>query len=515
MNRNHHHFALACWLVLLMLPTVASAFSFNDVIGDAKALAGKSYVPPVGIPQFLHDLNSEQYQGIRFKPENSLWAPSHSLVQVSLVSPGMYYDHPVKLHVIDAQGVHDVLYDKNSFTFTNQELGRRIPADLGYAGFQLTYPDKSAAGRQAMLEFAGASYFRAIGRNQVFGVSARGVAVDTGLPSGEQFPAFREFWLVRPDARDPVAVIYALLDGKNLTGAYRFEVHVGDNTVIDVQAHLFIRNDIAMLGIAPLTSMFFYGNNTGRPLGQWRPQVHDSDGLLTHNGASGEWLWRPLLNPKTLKLDYFQTDSIQGFGLLQRQTLFSDYADPAARFQDRPSAWVQPKGDWGKGNVVLVQLPTNTETNDNVTSFWTPGHSVKKGDTLQFAYKLTFGNRDIPGSPLGRARDTYVGDGNKTGGGSKAGAYRVIVDFAGGALDALPPDTPVTSTVSVGGKGKIYEHFVEYLPSVKQWRLSILAKPEDGKPLSLRAFLKNGDDTISETWSYEIPVVNTILGEAH
>lgn len=511
---NRRRFALVSWLVLLMVPSVALAFGFNDVINKARDLAGKPYQAAVPIPQFMQNLSSEQYQGIHFKPESTLWAPANSRFQVTLVSPGMYYKHAVKIHVLDAQGLHDIAYNKADFNFSSEDLGRRVPADLGYAGFKLTYPSRSGDSRKTVLEFAGASYFRAIARGDVFGLSARGITVDTGLPSGEQFPSFKEFWLVRPDARSPVAVIYALLDGKSLTGAYRFEVRVDDSTVIGVQSHLFVRNDIQMLGIAPLTSMFFYGNNTARPMGQWRPQVHDSGGLLVHNGSSGEWLWRPLLNPKTLKLDYFHTENAQGFGLLQRQEKFGDYADYAANFQNRPSAWIEPKGNWGPGKVVLVQLPTKTESNDNITAFWSPDKAVKKGDTLEFAYDLKFGDSDVPGSQLGQTQDTFVGDGNKIGGGDKAGAYRVIVDFGGGALDALSPDAPVTSTVTAGGKGKILEHFVEYLAPVKRWRLSILAKPADGEPLQLRAFLKKGDDTVSETWSYEIPMDNDILGEA-
>lgn len=504
---------LAVCLVSLLMPAVSQAFGFNDVIHKAKTLAGKPYKAPATIPQFMQNLSNEQYQGIRFKAENSLWAPANSRFQVEMVSPGMFYKHAVKIHVVNAQGVRDITYNKSDFNFANEDLGRRIPADLGYAGFKLTYPMGNGK-RKPILSFAGASYFQAIGLDNVFGLSARGVAVDTGLPSGEQFPSFREFWLVRPDAHDHVAVIYALLNGKSLTGAYRFEVRAGNTTVINVQARLFVRNDIQMLGIAPLTSMFFYGANTGRPTGEWRPQVHDSDGLLVHNGGTGEWLWRPLLDPKTLKLDYFHTDNVQGFGLLQRQNEFVDYSDNNANYQDRPSAWVEPKGNWGKGRVVLVQLPTNNESNDNITSFWTPDQAVKKGDSLSYDYDLKFGGRDIPGSQLGQAVKTFVGDGNKMGGGSAPGAYRIIVDFAGGALNGLAPDAPVISNVSADDGGKILEHFVEYLPQTRRWRMSILAKPADGQPLRLRAFLKKGDDTVSETWSYEIPVNNDILGEA-
>ncbi|HBP68785.1 MAG TPA: glucan biosynthesis protein G, partial [Alcanivorax sp.] len=292
----------------------ASGFSFEDVIDKARALADESYQAPTPIPAFLRELTYEQYQGIRFKPENSLWIKSDARFQVMLMSPGLYFKHPVVLHEVDAEGVRPITYNKTDYNYTNEELAKRIPADLGHGGFKLTYPLQGPDSRNQFLVFAGASYFRAVGRDNSFGLSARGVAVNTGLPSGEQFPSFTEFWLVRPDAKSETMTVYALLDGRSLTGAYRFDVRTGDNTVMDVQARLFIRSDIEKLGIAPLTSMFFYGGNTARPRGEWRPRVHDSGGLLVHNGVSGEWLWRPLLNPKSLKLDYFQTESVQGFG---------------------------------------------------------------------------------------------------------------------------------------------------------------------------------------------------------
>ena len=505
---------LMLWLALAALPLPASGFSFEDVIDKARALADESYQAPTPIPAFLRELTYEQYQGIRFKSENSLWIKSDARFQVMLMSPGLYFKHPVVLHEVDAEGVRPITYNKTDYSYTNEELAKRIPADLGHGGFKLTYPLQGPDSRNQFLVFAGASYFRAVGRDNSFGLSARGVAVNTGLPSGEQFPSFTEFWLVRPDAKSETMTVYALLDGRSLTGAYRFDVRTGDNTVMDVQARLFIRSDIEKLGIAPLTSMFFYGGNTARPRGEWRPRVHDSGGLLVHNGVSGEWLWRPLLNPKSLKLDYFQTESVQGFGLMQRQTNFEDFQDYGANYHRRPSAWVKPKGDWGKGRVVLVQLPTNNETNDNIVAFWTPDEPVREGQSLSFDYSLKVGGPSVSGGDRARAERTFVGDGNRVGGGTVEGAYRVIVDFAGGPLKDLSADAPVTSAVTAGGDAEVIEHFVEFLSPVNRWRLSILAKPAEGQPLALRAFLKNEEEAVSETWSYDIPADNDILGEA-
>jgi glucans biosynthesis protein len=497
---------------VLNLPVQARGLDFQDVIEKASNLAQQSYQAPEPIPRFMQELSYEQYQGIRFKPDQSLWHASHSRFQVMLIPPGLYYSHPVKLHIIDAQGIHDLSFRKDYFTFSDEEIEKRVPPDLGYAGFKLTYPLQDANTQNQFMVFAGASYFRGVGRDNTFGISGRGIAVNTGLPSGEQFPSFVEYWLERPRKDATVTTLYGLLDGKSVTGAYRFTVYPGMPTRLKVEARLFTRNAIQLLGVAPLTSMFYYGENTPRPQGQWRSQVHDSDGLLIHNGVSGEWLWQPLLNPKNLEMDYFQTENVRGFGLLQRHDQFWNYQDLGAHYETRPSAWVETHGDWGKGNVVLVELPTDSETNDNIVAFWSPGKPVGKNQSLTYDYTISFGDRMVGEEPAGQAINTFVGDGNMVGGGTVPGAYRLIVDFAGGPLQKLSAGAPVVSSVVAGENGEVIEHFVEYAPSEHVWRLSILAKPADEKPLALRAFLSKDGEAVSETWTYRLPANNTILG---
>lgn len=500
--------------LLLMLPAAASyaaGFGFEQVVAKAKALAGKPYQTPKPVPRFLRDLEYSTYQQIRFKPDQALWRAAHSRFQVMLVSPGLFYKHAVKINVIDAQGVHPLGYDKADFSFPSRKFAQQVPGDLGYAGFKLTYPLHGPGSANQFLVFAGASYFRGVGRDNTFGLSARGIAVDTGLPSGEQFPNFIEYWLVRPNAQAKAMKFYALLNGKSLTGAYRFVVYPGQPTRLQVKAVLFARKGIQQLGVAPLTSMFFYGANTPRPAGEWRPQVHDSDGLLIHNG-DGEWLWRPLINPRQLKLDYFATDKVRGFGLMQRETHFREYQDAEDNYQSRPSAWVTPDGDWGKGHVVLVEIPTPNETNDNIVSFWVPERPVKTGEKLAFDYNIALGGPGVAGESMAQAMQTFVGNGDVIGGGNVKGAYRFIVDFQGAALAKLPAKARVAAVVTGLNGTRVLGHYVEYLPQIKEWRLSILAKPADGKPTVLRAFLKRGKDTLSETWTYNLPAKNGIAG---
>jgi periplasmic glucans biosynthesis protein len=506
----------AACVVLLLAASLApvdhaGAFGFEDLAARAQALAGQAYDPPEPIPRFLREIDYDTYQGIRFNEETSLWRESGSRLQVMLFPAGLFYTHPVDIHVIDAEGVHLLPYQKELFEFADPELERRVPPDLGYAGFKLTYPLAGDDEQNQFLVFAGASYFRAVGRENAWGLSGRGIAVNTGLPTGEEFPSFTSFWLVRPSPQDNAMRLYALLDGKSITGAYQFDVYPGESTRMEVQAALFARGDVKLPGLAPLTSMFFYGENTTRAPGEWRPEVHDSDGLLIHDGASDEWLWRPLINPRHLEMDFFETGSVRGFGLLQRDTRFDNYQDLGARYDLRPSAWVTAQGNWGPGRVVLVQLPTPSETNDNVVAFWTPAQPLSRDTPLRLAYQVHFGSPTVSGHPAGQAIHSFVGDGGIVGGGNVEGAYRVIVDFRGGTLDRVGADAAVTGTVTALDGGEVLEDFVEYNAPAQAWRLSILAKPARDRDLALRAFLSHGDTAVSETWSYRLPAGNDIL----
>lgn len=498
-------------IAVAVMPVVGSGeeksqpFDFNAVIEKARERASQAYQAPPEVPQFLQDLTYNQYQEIRFKPEASLWQSDDSEFEIMTVTPGMYYGHPVQLNQVDGEGVREIPFRKSDFTYPTEELAKRIPADLGYAGFKVTYPLNTADTQNQFLVFAGASYFRGVGSANTFGVSGRGIAVDTGLRSGEEFPNFVEYWLVRPAADADSMVVYGLLDGPSVTGAYRFEVYPGDQTRVEVRSRLFFRENIGLLGVAPLTSMFYYGSNTVKPAGEWRPQVHDSDGLLIHDGVSGEWLWRPLINPRSLRMSYLQTNNVQGFGLMQRDTGFSGYEDMSARYDKRPSAWVETEGDWGKGEVVLVEIPTSSEANDNIVAFWRPQTPVESGDELDFGYSVSFGGPDITGQPLAPAVQTFLGDGNRLGGGAEAGAYRVIVDFAGGPLDELDPTAAVVSKVSGGKSAEVLEHFVEHIGPTNRWRISMLVRPAPEQTLALRAYLSLDSKPLTETWTYELP----------
>ncbi len=327
-------FSLVCMLnnATSYAATELANTQFTNIVDKARELAAQPYQPPEQIPSFLQNISYNEFENVRFIPEKSLWRDSQSTFQIMMMSAGLFYRHPVTINVIDSAGTRKVDYAKSYFAFTDPELEKRVPADLGFSGIKLTYPVISPNVQDQFLVFAGASYFRGVGKNNAWGISARGIAVNTGLSIGEEFPSFTEFWLVRPKADATNMTVYGLLDGKSLSGAYQFQIIPGQSTRIQVNAVLFQRKNIDLLGIAPLTSMFFYGANTARPIGEWRPEVHDSDGLLLQDGATQEWLWRPLINPKQLEMDYFKTTDIKGFGLLQRNNRFVQYQDLGAHY---------------------------------------------------------------------------------------------------------------------------------------------------------------------------------------
>lgn len=502
----------ASLLLMVSLSQAAEVFQFSHVVELARQRAANDYQAPEPIPRFMRELTYTEYQDIRFDPAKRIWRDTQSPFQVMLMAPGLFFTHAVGINLVEKGKVKPLEFDRDLFTFTDPELEKRVPPDLGYAGFKLTFPFFDPKEPNQFLVFAGASYFRGVGKHNAWGISSRGIAVNTGLPGGEEFPSFIEFWLVQPAAKATRMTVYGLLDGPSLSGAYEFVIQPGERTSVQVRSVLFPREKpIELMGVAPLTSMFFYGENTARPRGEWRAQVHDSDGLLIHDG-NGEWLWRPLINPVNLEMDYFSTQDVQGFGLLQRDTQFAEYHDLGARYDLRPSTWVTPEGKWGPGRIVLVQLPTREETNDNIVAFWSPQSPATPGVPYHIGYTLSFGGPEVVDTGMGRVINTFVGDGSIIGGGHRPGAYRVVVDFTGGGLDSLKPDAAVEGVVTGLDGTEILEYYVEHNPPLRGWRLSLLAMPKDGRSLTLRGFLRTGDRTLTETWNYRLPPDNDILG---
>lgn len=487
--------ALAAAAVLLLSPPVAAngSFGFDEVSQAAQKLAAEPFKPPRPIPDFLKQISYDDYRDIRFDTAHSLWKDRGNF-QVQLLHPGLFYTHGVHINILEGKDVRPLPFSSSQFSYGRNKFADKIPTDLGFAGFRITFPLNKSAEFNHVLVFAGASYFRAVARKQVFGLSARGLAIDTALPSGEEFPTFREFWLERPAPKDTSMKVLALLDSQNVTGAYEFIVRPGDRTVVDVKARLFERKRVKELGIAPLTSMFLYGEERPRIGGDWRPEVHDSDGLMISSG-NGEWIWRPLTNPAKLQVSYFESDELRGFGLLQRDREFLNYEDLETRHEMRPSAWITPVGTWPRGQVKLVEIPTEKETNDNIVAYWVPRDLPPPGKPIDVAYRISFQNEE-PGPAMGRVTATRIGMGDKDD------LRRIILDFESAKLKALPETAPVKPVISVGREAQLVQHSIVKNPVTGGWRVAFQVKAPKDKPLNLRAFLQHDKVTLSETWSY-------------
>jgi len=490
-----------CALALLMAavaPARAATFGLDDVAERARRLAEDPFRDAKGhVPDWLLNITYDQWRDIRFRPEQALWRDRGGPFQVQFFHPGLYYNRVVRVNVVEPKGVHPVEFSPNQFDYGKNDFASRVPQKLGYAGFRVHYPIRTRDYYDEIIVFLGASYLRAVGKEEGFGLSARALGIDTAESWGEEFPYFKEFWLVSPAPRADRLTVYALLDSPSLAGAYRFVIRPGEQTAVEVECRLFLRKEVRKLGIAPLTSMFYHGENTNRPFDDFRPEVHDSDGLLVHFDG-GEWLWRPLDNPIHVETASFHARSPRGFGLMQRDRAFADYQDIETRSELRPSVWVEPHGDWGDGQIRLIELPTATELLDNVVAFWVPDAPPKPGDSLTYAYTLSWDSDDPTRPPGGRTVATRRDRGAAN---TPRDAYRWVLDFESAGLSALPAENAPRAHVSASRAARVFDEHVYKNPVTGGWRLAFQVKPKTDEPVELRAYLERQGDVLTETWS--------------
>lgn len=495
-------FLWTCALVWLLQPGAGQAFGFEDVAKRARDAAAGPYRQSETLPRELKQLQYDQYRDIRFKTENNLWRRSKLPFELAFFHMGLYFDQPVKINEVSADKVREIPFDPGQFDYGANKIDTAKMTGLGFAGFRVHHAVNRPEYKDEVLVFLGASYFRALGRGQTYGISARGLAVDTALGSGEEFPRFVEFWIERPAPTARSLTIYALLDSPRVAGAYRFVLLPGAETALEVKAQLFLREAVGKLGIAPLTSMFFYGENQPAGRDDYRPEVHDSDGLSLHAG-NDEWIWRPLSNPRRLLITSFSTTDPRGFGLMQRDRLFAHYEDLEAHYQRRPSAWVEPKGKWGAGRVELVQIPTPDETNDNIVAAWIPERMPAPREPYDIEYRLLWQKDADARPPVGWVAQTRRGHGHKR---SADGSLAFTVDFEGESLKSLGPEVELDSAVWVDSNGQLLEHVLHRNEVTGGWRLALrVRRADDKKPLEMRAILRRDGATVSETWSYILP----------
>ncbi len=472
----------------------ASGFGPDYVRDMARTLAEQPYQEPARVPQEWLDLTYDQYRSIWFDTRNALWRGQDRPVQVEFFAPGLYFPTPIRVNAVDpAKGqARPVMFDLRVFDRTDKFPDLPIDETLGYSGLRLHGELEKPGIFQEYAVFQGASYFRAIGKGHTYGLSARGLALNTAAPEGEEFPEFREFWIETPEPGQQDVVVHALLDSPSTTGAYRFRIQHGDTTVMDVSASLFPRVELANVGIAPQTSMFFFDQTNRDRHADFRPAVHDSDGLLMWNGA-GERLWRALSNPRELQLSSFVDDNPRGFGLMQRARRFSDYADFAAHYHQRPGLWVEPAEGWGPGTVTLVEIPTDKEIYDNIVAYWRPHAPLTPGTEHRFGYRLHWSSAAPIEADRAHVLETRMGP-------SFSGRPLAAIDFA--PHPRLPLDLSRITAHASTNRGTVSDPILQHNPETGGVRLDFGFDPDGDRAMELRAQLMVDGAPVSEVWLY-------------
>jgi glucans biosynthesis protein len=471
----------------------AEAFDPSDVIDLARARSQEAYVPPARFPEAWTNISYEDYVSIWFDVRNALWQDEDQTpLQLDVFPPGLYFPHPIDIAVVENGMARPLKFDFGVFDKTDKFP--ELPSDetLGYSGLRLRAELEEAGIYQEFAVFQGASYFRAIGTGNIYGQSARGLAINTASPQGEEFPDFRAFWVEKPKPGETKFILHALLDSPSCTGAYRFEITPGQPLVMDVSVRLFLREDLDNVGIAPLTSMFQYDQTNRHRFADFRPAVHDTDGLLITNGA-GETIWRPLANPQTLQISAFQDESPTGFGLMQRAREYSDFADLQAHYHRRPGVWIEPKGDWGRGAVTLIEIPTNSEVFDNIVCYWRPEGGLAKGSDIALSYTLTWGEEVSYGSGL-TVLNTMIGAGFDDDG------TIVVIDFANS--DAVPSDLSQIELIVNASAGEVSSGVLQRNPETGGPRLAFKFHSGELDLIEFRAQLRLAGEPLSEVWLY-------------
>jgi glucans biosynthesis protein len=457
-----------------------------------REVAGQPFKKPDrSLPAPLRDLEYDAYRSIRFRTNLALWRDTELPFHVQFFHRGFIFLDRLKIYEVDGGHAQPFAYSPRLFEFGDL----KPPPDDGkdeFAGFRLHAPMNRPDYFDEVGVFLGASYFRAVAKGQVYGLSARGLSIRTADPKGEEFPAFRTFWIEKPRKQTNSIVVHALLDSDSAAAAFRFTIKPGQTTVYDVEMALYPRVEIAQVGVAPLTSMFFFDANDRIGVDDFRPAVHDSDGLAIHSGR-GEDIWRPLSNPRDLQVSVMADVNPRGFGLFQRERDFRAYQDLESNFEKRPSLWIEPIGDWGEGAIHLVEIPTKEEIHDNITAFWRPREPLRAKGEYIFNYRMHWGHGKPYPTPLPQFVKTRTGAGPED-------SRRFILEVQGGTLDTAQLDK-LRAEVRAD-KGEVRNLVLQRNPMSGGVRISFELATKKESTIELRAQVMQGEEPASEVWIY-------------
>jgi glucans biosynthesis protein len=475
-------------------------FSFERLQRHARSLAHSKYSPPaLPAPEIVRTINYDTAQKIRFRRECALWTGDSEPYPVRFFSLRDVVASPVRVNVVNGATARPLLYSPNYFDWGGTGLDRMLPRDAGFSGFRVMN------GREIerdWIAFQGASYFRASGTDDQYGASARGIAVNAASSTREEFPVFTTYWISEGTASDGPVTVYALLEGPSLTGAYKIEAHRTKGEVMDVHAELYARSDIERLGIAPLTSMYWYSESNRLQGNDWRPEIHDSDGLALWTGA-GERIWRPLVNPPSVQTNSFLDNNPRGFGLIQRDRDFDNYQDDGTFYNKRPSIWVEPRGAWGDGAVQLIEIGTTDETRDNIVAYWLPKAKLYGGGSISLDYRLYWQDPEpFLSKSVAHVVSTRIGRGGVAGAPATSNGHKFVIDFDGGPLSDMSPRYDLKPTVTIS-RGRVERPYSIKVVGTSRWRVVFDVIAEGKQSLDLRCVLQEGGKALTETWLYQ------------
>jgi glucans biosynthesis protein len=479
-------------------------FSFEMLVERARQTAAAAYVPPQTLGAPFTDLDYDDYRNVQFNEDSALWAGPGATGVLHAYHPGWLFDSTVSLFEVVGGVATPLTFTSDDFVYYGDAAGKIGAATPlpGVAGFRINMPLNAADRFDEVVSFLGASYFRALGKDNRYGISARGLAVNTATSEAEEFPRFSAFWLERPAIGSASVTFYALLESESVAGAYRFVLTPGETTTMDVTTELFFRQDVAQLGIAPLTSMFLFGLNDRGGFDDYRTRVHDSEALIIN--SANDTLFRVLNNPEQLANSYFSAQSPKSFGLVQRHRAFDDYLDAGAHYELRPSLMVEPQGDWGSGMIRLIEIPSDLEANDNIVAFWIPQDSYTAGSSANVSYRLNWGMNPLSArSELAQVFRTLAGHGGVSGVKPRTDERKFVIDFEGGPLAKPSGEQVVEAQISVLG-GEVLQQTLQRVEGHDaMWRLVMEVAADDDATVELRANLAAGERPLTETWVYQ------------
>ena len=482
-------------------------FTFQKLCETVQKLSHQPFTAPTApADELLDQIDYDAHGKIRFKSEKALWAEGPGLFPVTFFHLGRFFRSPVRMYAVTNGAAQEIIYDKDDFLMPEDSPAQKFPENTGFAGFRFQESREGSLDwrKNDWVAFLGASYFRAIGELYQYGLSARGLALNTAVhEKTEEFPLFTRFYFETPEENSHSVTICALLDSPSVVGAFRFTMQRTKNVIMDIETFFILRQNVDRLGICPLTSMYWYSEQVKPGAIDWRPEIHDSDGLALWTGA-GERLWRPLNNPPQISASAFMDENPKGFGLLQRDRSFDHYQD-GVRYEQRPSLWVEPLHAWGKGSVQLIEIPTDDEIHDNIVAMWVPAQPARAGQSFSLRYRMYWTDREPFPTPLAECKGTRLGRGGNAGQNRPDRVRKIVTEFYGEPLKTLASGV-IPEAVLSASQGNISNILVEAVPDgiAGHWRVLFDIAETGSDPVDLRGYLRNGTDILSETWLYQL-----------